>query len=107
MEVYFKDLISKEASLEKLVDDLSRVVQGVDDFAKAIGVSLASASRSDVAQRLSRLRSNCERVKVELIAKIRATDKSVRENPYPYIAIALVAGLFVVNKLVPQETRAR
>ena len=33
MEVYFKELISKDASLNKLVDDLQRVVQGVDQLA--------------------------------------------------------------------------
>ena len=37
MEVYFKELISKDSSLDKLVDDLERVVQGADDLAKSIG----------------------------------------------------------------------
>ena len=41
MEVYFKQLISKDASLDKLVDDLERVVQGADDFAKSLGDKLA------------------------------------------------------------------
>jgi len=31
MELYYKDLISEDASLEKLVDDLMLVVQGAND----------------------------------------------------------------------------
>ena len=36
MEVYYKELISADASLDKLVDELTRVVQGADELAEAL-----------------------------------------------------------------------
>ena len=41
MELYYRDLISKDASLEKLVDNLMLVVQGAEEFAEATGVYIA------------------------------------------------------------------
>jgi ElaB/YqjD/DUF883 family membrane-anchored ribosome-binding protein len=99
MELYFKELISKDASLEKLVDDLERVVQGVDDFAKAIGVDLADRTRSDVALRLHRLKSGCQRINTEIISRARATDRLVRRNPYVFLGAAVLAGMLVGLKL--------
>ena len=95
MELYFKELISKDASLEKLVDDLERVVQGVDDFAKAIGVDLAEHARDDVARRLHRLKEGCQRISSEIISKARATDRLVRKNPYAFVGAAVLVGLIV------------
>jgi ElaB/YqjD/DUF883 family membrane-anchored ribosome-binding protein len=102
MELYFKELISEEASLEKLVDDLERVVQGADDFAKAIGVELSAGARSDVARRLQRLKAGCEQIKSRIISRARATDRLVRKNPYAFVAAAVLAGTVVGVKLGPK-----
>lgn len=95
MELYFKELISEEASLEKLVDDLERVVQGADDFAKAIGVDLPEHTRSDVARRLHRLKGSCQRINSEIISKARATDRLVRKKPYIFLGAAVLVGMIV------------
>ena len=98
MEVYFKELISKETSLEKIVDDLERVVQGVDDLAKFIAVNDNEAPPSKIADRLRQLKANCERLKGEALARARATDRLVRGNPYPFIAAAVLLGFFAGSK---------
>lgn len=95
MELYFKELISEEDSLEKLVDDLERVVQGVDDFAKAIGMDLPAHARSDVALRLNRLKENCQRINSEIISRARATDRLVRKKPYIFLGAAVLVGMIV------------
>lgn len=95
MELYFKELISKEASLEKLVDDLERVVQGADDFAKAIGVDLAASAHSDVARRLHRMKENCQRISSAIVSKARDTDRVVRKNPYVFVGAAVLVGMIV------------
>lgn len=95
MEVYFKQLISEEDSLEKLVSDLERVVQGADDFAKAIGVDLSTPARNELAQRLRRLKESCQRLKFQIAAKARATDKAVRRHPYSFVGAAVVLGFLV------------
>jgi ElaB/YqjD/DUF883 family membrane-anchored ribosome-binding protein len=91
MEVYFKELISKESSLSKLVDDLERVVQGADDLAQSLGTTLAE--RPDIADRLRRLKDGCLRIKEEIIESAQATDRFVRTNPYPFIAGAALLGI--------------
>jgi ElaB/YqjD/DUF883 family membrane-anchored ribosome-binding protein len=98
MEVYFKELISKDASLEKLVDDLERVVQGADDFAKTLGMNLTEP-RSEIARRLEQLRERCERIKQQVIAQAQATDRLVRKHPYSFVAGAVVLGVLVGSQL--------
>jgi ElaB/YqjD/DUF883 family membrane-anchored ribosome-binding protein len=95
MEVYFKNLISAEASLEKLVDDLTLLVHGVEDFAKATGVPLAEQSRAELFSGLERLKSACARVKEQAVAGAVATDRIVRAYPYSALAAAFGAGLLV------------
>jgi ElaB/YqjD/DUF883 family membrane-anchored ribosome-binding protein len=100
MEVYFKDLISEDASLEKLVDDLSRVVQGADDFAKAIGEEVPEHTRREVAGKLDHLKARCQSLKNQAMAGAKATDKIVRTNPYASLAVIFGLGLFLGARLL-------
>jgi ElaB/YqjD/DUF883 family membrane-anchored ribosome-binding protein len=93
MEVYFKGLISKDTSLDKLVDDLERVVQGADDFAKSLGTKLAE--QPEIAQRLRRLKDGCQRINEDIIEGAQATDRFVRKNPYSFLGAAAIIGLCV------------
>jgi len=101
MEVYFKELISKDSSLDKLVDDLERVVQGADDLAKSLGPKLAE--HPELAQRVDRLRENCHRINQQIVERARATDKFVRNNPYYFIGGAVLLGLLVGAKLSSRD----
>lgn len=94
MEVYFKELISKEASLEKLVEDLERVVQGADNFAKTLSMSLAEP-RPEVARRIEQLKARCENIKQQIVGRAQATDRLVRKHPYSFVAGAAVIGMVV------------
>jgi ElaB/YqjD/DUF883 family membrane-anchored ribosome-binding protein len=97
MEVYFRELISKDSSLDKLVDDLERVVQGADDLAKSLGPKLAE--RPELAQRVQRLKDGCERINQQILDRARATDRFVRKYPYSFIGGAIVLGMFAGAKL--------
>ena len=70
MELYYKDLISEEASLEKLVDDLMRVVQGVEELAQAAGANPAELGAEELTSRLSRLKESCSRLKDRTVATV-------------------------------------
>jgi len=96
MEVYFKELISKESSLDKLVDDLERVVQGADDLAKSLGTKLAE--RPDLAHRVQKLREGCERINQQIIEHAQATDRFVRKNPYYFVGGAALVGMLLGAK---------
>jgi ElaB/YqjD/DUF883 family membrane-anchored ribosome-binding protein len=98
MELYFKDLISKESTLEKLVDDLSLLVQGADDFAKAVAPNLPREAREEVVSRVDRLKENCQRIKHQAAISARATDKFLRKYHYSSLAAIFALGLVVGTK---------
>lgn len=93
MELYYKDLISEDASLEKLVDNLVLVMQGAEEFAEAAGANMAQASKQELATRLGRLKEGCRRVTHHALASARATDKVVRQYPYSSAGFAFAFGL--------------
>jgi len=93
MELYYKDLISKEGSLERLVDDLMRVVQGADELAQATGIHLPEEKRRELRTRLERLKEQCARLKKQAVAGARATDQLLRQHPYSSLGVAFGCGL--------------
>ena len=93
MELYYKDLISKEASLEKLVDDLMLVVQGANEFAEAAGAGLPSQPKEEITSQLRQLKESCRRLRQQALDSARATDKLVRKYPYSSFGIAFGLGL--------------
>lgn len=95
MELYYKDLISKDASLEKLVDDMVLLVQGADEYAEAAGASVPSHHREELSTRLQRLKAGCRRVKEQARASALATDKLLRQYPYSSIGLSFSVGLLL------------
>ena len=95
MELYYKDLISKEASLEKLVDDLMLVVQGAEEYAQAAGVDLPGHKKEEIRSRLERLKDGCRRIAEHTQATAKAADKVVRRYPYSSLVSAFVFGLLI------------
>ena len=93
MELYYKDLISKEASLDKLVEDLMLVVQGANEFAEAAGAQVPHSAREEIRVRLQRLKQGCHHVKEQAISSALATDKLLRQYPYSVIGFAFAGGL--------------
>lgn len=92
MEVYYKDLISEEASVEKLVEDLSRVVQGAEEFAQA-AVAESHPEKAAIHSHLERLKEGCRKIREQAIHGAEATDKVLRKNPYYFAGIAFAVGL--------------
>lgn len=99
MELYYKDLISEEASLEKLVDDLMLVVQGADAFARAAGVNLSNQPTAEITSRLERLKASCKRVRKQAIASALGTDKLLRRHPYSSLGFAFGVGMLAAMLL--------
>jgi ElaB/YqjD/DUF883 family membrane-anchored ribosome-binding protein len=95
MELYYKDLISEDASLADLVDNLTRVVQGADEVAEAAWSELQPAQRAELKTRLERLKAACQRVKARALASARAADKTMHRYPYSAIGFAFSSGLLV------------
>jgi ElaB/YqjD/DUF883 family membrane-anchored ribosome-binding protein len=97
MELYYKDLISKDSTLEKLVDDLMLVVQGAEEFAEANGANLQNFEKEQIASRLQQLKAGCRRVRQHAVQGAVAADKLMRRNPYSTAGVAFAAGLLVAS----------
>ncbi len=93
MELYYKDLISEDASLEKLVDNLMLVVQGVDEFAQVAGAGLTLEEKGEITSRLQRLKEGCRRLEKHAVASALAVRKVVRQYPYSSAGFAFAAGI--------------
>ena len=97
MELYYKDLISDDASLEKLVDDLMLVVQGADEFAQAAGSGLTELDREEIASGLYRLKLGYQRLRQRAISGAHAADKLVHRYPYSTAGFAFAFGLLAAR----------
>ena len=97
MELYYKDLISKESSLEKLVDDLMLVVQGADQFAQAAGTELAELEKHEITSRLQQLKAGAQRLRQHAVDGAAVADKLMRRYPYSTAGVAFAAGLIVAG----------
>jgi ElaB/YqjD/DUF883 family membrane-anchored ribosome-binding protein len=95
MELYYKDLISEDASLEKLVDNLTLVVQGADEFAAAASAGLETERRREISSRLQRLKDACRRIEDRTIYTAQAAGKMVRRFPYSSAGFAFGLGLLI------------
>jgi ElaB/YqjD/DUF883 family membrane-anchored ribosome-binding protein len=93
MELYYKDLISEDASVEKLVDDLMLLVQGANELAEAAGANLGPEQKEEIRTRLARLRETCLRIKKQMVASALATDKLFHQYPYSTAGFAFALGL--------------
>lgn len=93
MELYYKDLISEEATLEKLVDDLMLVVQGADEFAAVAGAGLKEEQKTEILTRLQRLKSACRQIEHGAISTARAANRTLRQYPYSSAGFAFAFGL--------------
>ena len=90
MELYYKDLISEDASLEQLVEDLELVVRGAN---------LAPEPRAEITTRLRRLKAGCRVLHGHAVAAGLATDRFVRKYPYSAVSLAFATGLVAASLL--------
>src|SRR5215471_11659677 len=103
MEVYYKDLISKDASLEKLIDDLNLVVQGADAFVEEAAAHLPGERKEEIVSQLARLKQSYLRVKDQTVAGAAAADKALRRHPYYSLGLAFAVGLLAGTLMCRKE----
>jgi ElaB/YqjD/DUF883 family membrane-anchored ribosome-binding protein len=89
---------SNEASTEKLVGDMKRVVRDsevfLQDSAGAVGEK-AHALRERLARTLEAAKVACRRLEEKAIEGAKVTDKVIREHPYQSIGVAFGIGLLI------------
>lgn len=94
MEVYFKNLTAENASLAKLAEDVSLLMQDAEALVQASGANLSQESKAELESALAQVKTRGERIKQQALAGARATDRVIRQ--YPYQSLAVVFGLGVL-----------
>jgi ElaB/YqjD/DUF883 family membrane-anchored ribosome-binding protein len=95
MEVYYKDLISEDASLDKLVDDLTRVMQGAEEFAAEAVAGVELQRRREIYTHLARMRASCRRFGTTTAQTARAAQRAARQHPLIAAGLIFGAGMLV------------
>jgi ElaB/YqjD/DUF883 family membrane-anchored ribosome-binding protein len=93
MELYYKDLISEDASLDELVDDLMCIVQGADELVEATGAGIDQGRLAEIASRLAWLKRGLRQLQTRARASAQATDRLLHRYPYSAAGFALGLGL--------------
>jgi ElaB/YqjD/DUF883 family membrane-anchored ribosome-binding protein len=83
---------------DKLVQDLKTVLRDAEDLIKATAGELGDKTK-EARQRLTATvesaRSSLTDLENRAVASARATDKLIREHPYPSIGVAVGLGLLL------------
>jgi ElaB/YqjD/DUF883 family membrane-anchored ribosome-binding protein len=95
METFFKNMTAEEGTKERLTRDLMTLIHDAEDLVKATGGNLAGRSKQELVQALTKLKSTCKRVEAEAISRSHATDKLIRQHPYPSLGAAFCLGLII------------
>jgi ElaB/YqjD/DUF883 family membrane-anchored ribosome-binding protein len=91
-------MIANEASTEKLVTDMKRVVQDSEELLRD-SAGVVSEKARDMRQRLSHTlqsaKATCRRLEEKAIEGAKASDKAIRAHPYESIGAAFGIGLLI------------
>ena len=102
MEVYFENLTAEDASLDKLAEDVSLLLQDAEALVQASGANLSNAAKAKLESTLARVKTRGERIKQQTLAGARATDRVIRQHPYQ--SLGMVFGLgFLLGALLRRK----
>lgn len=95
MEVYFDNMNSENARLDKLAEEMETLAENAAELVQAGGAALPEKEREKLAAILAQLKTSASRVKRQAMNGIKATDRVIRAHPYQSAGIALAVGLLV------------
>ena len=95
MEVYFDNLTAADASLDKLAEDVTALLQDAEALVQASGGTLSEASKAELESALARVKTRGERIRQQAMAGARATDRVIRQYPYQSLGVMFGLGLLL------------
>ena len=95
METYFSNMTVGDGTKEKLVQDLTTLVNDAEELVKATGGQLAGTSKAELITALDRVKASCRRLQDRAVAGARSADQVIREHPYQSVGIAFGVGLLI------------
>jgi ElaB/YqjD/DUF883 family membrane-anchored ribosome-binding protein len=95
MEVYFGNLSTDRAHLDKLASKMEALVENAEELVQSSAAGLPEPERQRLTELLAQLRSSAGQMKLQAVKGFQATDRIIRRHPYQSAGIALVAGLLI------------
>ena len=95
MEVYFENLTAEDASLDKLAEDVSLLLQDAEALVQASGANLPKEAKAELERTLAQVKTRGERIKQQALAGARATDRVIRQHPYQSLGIVFGLGILL------------
>ncbi|MEO7297009.1 MAG: DUF883 family protein [Verrucomicrobiota bacterium] len=92
------NLTSFQEKKTKLSNDLKAVAEDAEELIRATGGEVAERTRlarERLGQLVDQARDTCAQLEEQAVARVRATDQSIRENPYRSIGVAVGVGFLV------------
>lgn len=87
-----------DESTEQLLRELKEVVEDGEELLRAGASELnekGQAARQKLSAALDRAKETGRKIQQKTMAGVRATDRTIRDNPYQTLAIAFGAGLLL------------
>jgi ElaB/YqjD/DUF883 family membrane-anchored ribosome-binding protein len=95
METFFKNISAEEGTTERLIRDLSTLINDAEELVKATGGKIAEKSKEELMAGLDKLKASCRRIEKGAAAGAQNADQFIRQNPYPSVGIAFAVGLII------------
>jgi ElaB/YqjD/DUF883 family membrane-anchored ribosome-binding protein len=101
METYFNNLTTNDGGRKQLLQDIRKLIEEAEGLIKNTAEDLPEKSKSEILERLERLKKSCHRIDEQTYAGVEAVDQMVRRYPYQSIGIAALGGVIlgtILNK---------
>ena len=95
MEVYFDNLTDDTVAVEKLVQDVSSLVENAEQLVQASGANLTEPAKAELAKAMEQVKTRAQRIKEQALSSARATDRIVRRYPYQSLGVVFGAGVLL------------
>lgn len=101
METYFNNLTTNEGGRKQLLQDIRKLIEEAEGLIKNTAEDLPEKSKTELLERLERLKKSCHRIDEQTYAGVEVVDQMIRRYPYQSIGAAALAGVIlgtILNK---------
>jgi ElaB/YqjD/DUF883 family membrane-anchored ribosome-binding protein len=101
METYFNNLTTDEGGRKQLLQDIRNLIEEAEGLIRNTAEDLPEKSKSELLERLERLKKSCHRIDEQTYAGVEVLDQIIRRYPYQSLGLAALGGLLlgtVINK---------
>ena len=95
METYFNNLTDDDGGRKQLVQDIGKLIEEAEGLIKNTSEDLSEKSKSELLERLARLKKSCHQIDEQTYAGVEVVDQIIRRYPYQSIGVAALSGVLL------------